>query len=208
MQHPSQFMGAPESSDPLYRYLSRFVSPGRPLVDLGSGRGRWLDFACRTAATTWAVDEHEPSVAEARRRGHRGVIADAFEFLKKTPEKFGTITALHLVEHLKPSEVGELFELVYARLEPAGRFIVVTPNFKDWAVASEVFWVDPTHVRPYPLLLLSAYAEEVGLQPTFARSRNLVTAGYRSRISRLWGQVRYGKSYGHGNAILVAERPA
>ena len=40
--------------------------------------------------------------------------------------------------------------------------LVATPNIQNHIVWSQVFWLDPTHVRPYPRPLLERLGEAAG----------------------------------------------
>jgi O-antigen chain-terminating methyltransferase len=67
------------------------------------------------------------------------------------------------VEHLTPTEVLDLLRNLVRVLEPGGRMVLVTPNPRCPEVMGHAFWLDPTHVRPYPRELLERAAAAAGL---------------------------------------------
>ena len=69
-------------------------------------------------------------------------------------ERFDGVFASHLVEHLPADHVPGLVERIAAVLSPGGRAVLVTPNARNLVVLTETFWLDPTHVRPWPRPLL------------------------------------------------------
>ena len=74
-----------------------------------------------------------------------------------------------------------------------GRLLVVTPNSRNLIVLSEVFWLDPTHVRPYPRALVERLGRAAGFttvasydDPASVPHRGFVRrwlAALRSRLS-------------------------
>lgn len=203
--HPSAFMGAAESADPLYRRLAEWVPADGSVLDLGSGRGRWLDFARDRGARTTGVDSHAGSVDSIRARGHDAHLATVTEFLACTGSRFDLVSAFHLVEHLAPPEVESLLDAVTAVLRPNGRVVLVTPNFADWSVASEMFWLDPTHVRPYPPALLRSYLGERGYRVLACRTVRWVRTAPREQVGIRVKKLRFGREYGRMNSVVVGE---
>jgi hypothetical protein len=117
------------------------------------------------------------------------------------------VTLIHLIEHFAPQQASELLAASAQRLAPGGRLIIVTPNYADWSVASQIFWLDPTHVRPYPLLLLTQYLSANGLNVIHSSTRQLVRLGVRRALARPLGRMRFGKEFERMNLVVVAERP-
>lgn len=59
-------------------------------------------------------------------------------------------------------DVLDLLRAARAALAPGGRLVLVTPNARDLRVIGETFWLDPTHVRPYPMMLLDSMLRSTG----------------------------------------------
>lgn len=204
--HPSGFMGPPENSDPLYRHLLRFMPAGGLHVDLGSGRGRFLQISKKAGMEVLGVDAHRESVDECLSSGVEAVEADVIEFLNSSQLSAAAITAIHLVEHLHPDELRTFLSLVHDNLESGGRLLIVTPNFRDWKVVTEYFWLDPTHVKPYPSALLSRFASDAGLATVKTFTTSGVRVGRRMRVTRHLQRLRFGREFGRPNLVVVCER--
>jgi 2-polyprenyl-3-methyl-5-hydroxy-6-metoxy-1,4-benzoquinol methylase len=203
---PSSFMGEASIADPLYAYLLDQLTPGR-LLDIGSGRGRFLQAARARGFEVLGVDGDAASVEYSSAQGAPAVCEDVWKYLEDQDETYDVISAIHFVEHFEPADTSRLIAGMAELLRPGGTLVLVTPNFRDWRIASEVFWLDPTHVRPYPLLLLEQMVEAVGLTPVLSTTRSLLEVGLKTKAVRPFMRLRHGLQYDLGNAVLMARRP-
>lgn len=205
MVNPSSFMGPPNISDPLYRHLSRRLPKSGRLVDLGCGRGRWLKFANARGLDSLGVDNDQWSVDNCISAGQNALLIEIWDFLASDEATdVSVFTAFHLVEHLAPDDAQRLIGLMARGLRPGGMCILVTPNFRDWGIASETFWLDPTHIRPYPLPLLQMMCETAGLKVTYRRNVRLIKMGMRATVSRPLNRLRFGRQFDRMNSVIVA----
>jgi SAM-dependent methyltransferase len=149
------------------RPLSALQSPPRA-VDLGCGRGEWLEIASAEGFEARGVDLDEGMLQSCFDRGleaHRG---DALEELQGLPdESVALVTAFHLVEHLPFAMVRELTSEARRVLVPGGLLVYETPNPENVSVGATSFYMDPTHDRPLPSELLDFAVENAG----FARTK-------------------------------------
>ena len=104
-----------------------------------------------------------------------------------------------------PERAQELLGAAYRATRPGGLIVIVTPNPRDWMVLSNIFWLDPTHVRPYPRQLVEVMLEAAGfvveasgLRPTSGGRRHLPM----TIIKRIW----FGSEYGRGEAWIQGRR--
>jgi len=74
------------------------------------------------------------------------------------------IVASHVIEHLTCPDAEKLLCRSFDILNPGGKLIVVTPNPTNLGVITNVFWLDLTHVRPYPPELLIEMFIDVGFE--------------------------------------------
>ena len=208
MTNPSSFMGPPDIPDPLYRHLSRKLPTSGRLVDLGCGRGRWLEFANERGMNSLGVDNDQWSVDHCVSARLDAILSEIWDFFD-CDEATGVsvFSAFHLIEHLTPDEAQRLINLVARGLQPGGLCILVTPNFSDWGVASEIFWLDPTHIRPYPLPLLQMMCETAGLEISYRRNVRLVKSGIKASVWRWMNRLRFGRQFGLMNSVIVAVKP-
>jgi O-antigen chain-terminating methyltransferase len=68
-----------------------------------------------------------------------------------------------VVEHLEGVAMVALFEACVRALAPGGLLLIRTPNWLNETVRMGGFWLDHTHVRPYPLELLERIYLDNGL---------------------------------------------
>jgi len=163
-------------SDRLRVYLP-FV---RPLVaegnalDLGCGRGEWLELLAEAGMNAHGVDLDDGMLDEALKRGLSVERKDALEALRTTPDGTQAIVSMfHLAEHLPFDVLRALFTEAARVLRPGGVLIVETPNPENLVVGLINFHLDATHVRPIPPILMSFLADYSG----FARNTTLRLQG-------------------------------
>ena len=190
------------------RTQQRFVRPftGRePVLDIGCGRGIFLQLLREAGIASAGIDTYPPAVEECRRQGFTAFVADALEFLPTHPAEYGGIFCSHVIEHLAFESAQRLLSLCATALRPEGRLILVTPNPRDFGVMGETFWLDPTHVRPYPVPLLAALVEATGLRVI---DRGTFHGGLPKRDwpRTLFYRMLLGPFHGHPNAYVVAHK--
>src|SRR5262249_8476233 len=165
-------------------YLS-FIEPlkflgDRPAaVDLGCGRGEWLELLAEKGFAGGGVDLDDGMLQSCRGRGLRVSNQDAVAFLLNLAnEKQGIVSAFHLAEHLEFMHLQSLVEEASRVLKPAGLLILETPNPENFRVSSMDFYYDPSHRHPLPPELLSFVLEYYGFRPVkvirLQESRDLV----------------------------------
>lgn len=192
----------------LQRRFMRYMKglPG-PIADIGCGRGMFLAELKAAGYEAVGVDASDESVAACKAKGLDIVQADALEYLENRPDQLGGVFLSHVVEHLTPEQVVRFLRVARRALRPGGRLIMVTPNVTDLWTMTEVFWLDTTHVRPYPILLLKSLCEEAGLRPVASGSHGLGwRAMGRRRIPQYhWRRLIWGSEYGRTDAYVVAQ---
>jgi SAM-dependent methyltransferase len=152
------FRGPSESVAELQRpYLddvAALTSPG-PVLDLGSGRGEWLELLSEVQVDAYGIDRDLFAVENGRERGLDLRHEDALGHLASIPEgSVGVVSAFHLVEHLDFGDVMLLLDQAVRVLRPGGLLLIETPNPENVLVASTTFHLDPTHRMALPPMLL------------------------------------------------------
>ena len=110
------------------RYVPRFEGLS-DVVDVGCGRGEFLELLREAGVSAVGVDSDEAMVGRCRELGLDAIQDDALHFLRGRPEEsHGGIFAGHLVEHLERGEVVELVRLAFSRLRPGGALVIETVN--------------------------------------------------------------------------------
>lgn len=140
------------------------------VIDLGCGRGEWLETVINAGFAAAGVDLDDGMLEGCRVRGLPAERDDAVGALKKRADNsVSVISAFHLVEHIPFPALQDLVKESLRVLKPGGLLILETPNAENLFVGTNGFYMDPTHERPIPHLLLSFLTEFSG----FDRSKLL-----------------------------------
>lgn len=128
---------------------SRAGSTQRPVLDLGCGRGEWLELLTEQSIVCRGVDVNAAMRAQCVERGLKVVHADVLDYLRDVPDaSFGAVTGFHIIEHLPFVTLLELISQIRRVLTPAGLAIFESPNCKNLLVGACSFYIDPTHRNP------------------------------------------------------------
>ncbi len=144
--------------------------PQGDVLDLGCGRGEWLEVAAELGFAARGVDQDAGMLAACTEIGLAVIQQDLIEALQAcADESLCVVSAFHVVEHI-PFEILQMVVREAMRiLVPGGLLILETPNPENLVVGTNNFYLDPTHIRPVPSLLLEFCAEFAG----FARIKTL-----------------------------------
>jgi SAM-dependent methyltransferase len=144
-------------------YVQNVVTQTAPLLDIGCGRGEWLNILKDSNIPATGIDTNAASVQECSAQGLNVSHADAISYLSDAKEKsLGAITLFQVLEHLPFPTMVHLLRLALRALVPGGVLIAEVPNSETLSVGASTFWIDPTHERPLFPGLLEFLATEVG----------------------------------------------
>jgi O-antigen chain-terminating methyltransferase len=144
-------------------YLPHFRNC-RNVLDIGCGRGEFLEMMQAAAIPAKGIDLSPESVATCRHKTLEAEVADLFVYLESLPEaSLDGIFCSQVVEHLAPERLPEMIRLCATRLQRNGAIAIETPNPECLAIFATHFYLDPTHQRPVPHPLLAFYLEEFGV---------------------------------------------
>ena len=135
----------------------------QPVLDIGCGRGEFLEACKKAGIDARGFDVNERSVSDLQERGLNVTLAgipQCFEGIKHG--SVGSVVAMHVVEHLPVEHLFSLFAQAARVLRPAGLFMIETPNAESIAVSASDFWRDPTHLAPRHPAALTLLAREHG----------------------------------------------
>jgi O-antigen chain-terminating methyltransferase len=144
-----RFRGSPDDiREKLRAYLPLFA--GRTdVVDLGCGRGEFLDLLKQAGVPARGVDVNGEMAADARGRGLDAVEGDALAYVSARPEaSLGGLFAAQVVEHLEPSYLIRLLATGFQKLRPGSPIVLETINPACWLAFFSSYLRDFTHVRP------------------------------------------------------------
>jgi O-antigen chain-terminating methyltransferase len=206
-----RFRGSRELiSERLLAYLP-FLEPlkavdRRPAaVDLGCGRGEWLELLAASGFDAKGIDLDDGMLSACSERGLPAQKGDAVAFLEQIDdESLAIVSGFHIAEHLPFPRLEALVRQASRVLKPGGLLILETPNPENFHVASLTFYYDPTHRKPLPPALLAFLTEYHG----FARSKIVRLQESRELLhaqTALLGDVLGGASQDYA---VVAQKPA
>jgi O-antigen chain-terminating methyltransferase len=136
----------------------------RNVLDIGCGRGEFLEMMRSAGIPAKGIDLSEESIAICRHKGLDAEVADLFRYLEDLPEaSLDGVFCSQVVEHLPPDRLPEMIRLAGSRLHRGGVIAIETPNPECLAIFATHFYLDPTHQRPVPHPLLVFYLEEQGM---------------------------------------------
>jgi len=139
--------------------------PEALVLDLGCGRGEWLELLQKHAISAMGVDLDTGMLEACQQLNLKVQCQDALESLKQLQDgSASVISAFHLVEHLPFEHVKDLVAECHRVLKPGGLLIMETPNPENFMVATQSFYLDPTHLRPIPPDLLAFVPEYLGYE--------------------------------------------
>jgi O-antigen chain-terminating methyltransferase len=147
-----QFRGTPEHIKEglnVYLPLLKDAAITSDILDLGCGRGEWLELLREQGLQARGVESNRAMIDNQRGRNPEIIEADALAYLRGLPENsLRAVTAFHFVEHIGLAELIDLLDEISRVLKPGGLLIFETPNPKNLVVGACNFYSDPTHHRP------------------------------------------------------------
>ena len=143
--------------------LEKAAKGGGLIADLGCGRGELLELLKEKGLTALGIDNNEAAVIRGKKAGLNMECKDLFAYLREAKEgSLAAVTAMHVIEHLTPSQQGEFLSLSLKALKPGGLIAMETPNIMNLHVASCDFFSDITHVRPVHPVALRNRMKQMG----------------------------------------------
>ncbi|MGE0449447.1 MAG: class I SAM-dependent methyltransferase [Vicinamibacterales bacterium] len=144
-----QFRGAQaEIRAGLSAYVAIFEGAS-DVLDIGCGRGEFLDLLREAGITAKGVDTNEEMVGTCRDRGLQASTGDALGYLLAQPdESLGGLFGAQIVEHLEPDYLLRLLDAASHKLRPGAPIVLETINAACWFAFFSSYIRDITHVRP------------------------------------------------------------
>lgn len=180
-------------------------APGK-ILEVGCGRGAMLSLLKDEAIASYGIDLSATTVEYCRSKGLEVIQTDVFSHLRDLPaESLGGIFCAHVIEHMQPTDAIEFLRHSHRVLRTGGNLILITPHAKDLRM-TERFWMDITHVRPYPEKLLRFLLErqEFAKVETFANKEP--ASNVLERITKMLVRMWFLGYMFTGDLVAVAER--
>ncbi len=136
-------------------------------LDLGCGRGEWLELMQESGVDAKGVDLDGDMLAYCKEKNFSCQKKDALAALKEAAdESLCIVSGFHIAEHVPFDILMQIVREARRVLKPAGLLILETPNPENPAVGSCNFYNDPSHIRPLTPALLSFLPEYEGFYRT------------------------------------------
>lgn len=169
-------------------YVELFQRQPWPVLDVGCGRGEFLQLLGQAGVKCYGVDSNPEMVRRCKEHGVDAVEADALDHLASLgPQTLGGVFSAQVVEHFAPSQLVRFFQLAARALSPGAVFVAETLNPKSLSTFTGPLYVDLGHTRPLHPLTLQFIAESAGFRdvqirflspiPQDARLQELPLAG-------------------------------
>jgi 2-polyprenyl-3-methyl-5-hydroxy-6-metoxy-1,4-benzoquinol methylase len=130
-------------------YLPHFEALQGDVLDVGCGRGEFIDLLNRRGIGARGIDLNSEMVEVCRARGLNVERADAVGYLETLPdESLGGLFAAQVVEHLEPAYLLRFLELAAQKVRPGGPMVLETLNPACWTAFFESYIRDITHRWP------------------------------------------------------------
>lgn len=145
-----QFRGSATAiRERLQDYVPLFAAQQYDVLDIGCGRGEFLDLLRQQGITSRGLDINHEMVEVCRQRGLDATEGDALGYLQGLPDdSLGGIFAAQVVEHLDPDYLVALLQRAGEVLVPGGILALETVNVACWFAFFQSYVRDITHVRP------------------------------------------------------------
>jgi O-antigen chain-terminating methyltransferase len=173
-----------------------------PVVDLGCGRGEWLELLKENGKTAVGVDINRVFIAQCREMELPIVEQDLRQYLRdQAPDSVGAVTAFQLIEHLPLKTLIQVMDDTLRVLKPGGVVIFETPNPENLMVGACHFYTDPTHHNPLPPLTARHLLEARGFADCeilrrhpcddSLRAKDIVAESPAALVNLLYGEQDY-----------------
>jgi len=180
---------------------------GHPVLDVGCGRGEWLELLKENGLMAMGVDTNQVMQRACEDLGLQVEMGDAIEFLRKQKrDTLGAVTGFHIVEHLPTRKMIALFDEAMCVLKPGGIVIFETPNPENILVGSCTFYTDPTHRNPIPPHTLLYIIENRGFVGSeIVRSSPMDYASYKGKdaLKHIFHRFNMEQDY-----AVIARKPS
>ncbi|WP_175962560.1 class I SAM-dependent methyltransferase [Burkholderia pyrrocinia] len=194
----------------------RQFDPHPAALDLGCGRGEWLEVLTDAGFAPHGVDLDEAMLDIARAEHLHVSHGDALGFLHEIRDETQfVVSGFHIAEHLAFHDLQDLVKQSLRVLRPGGFLILETPNPENIQVGTANFYLDPTHQRPLPPDLLSFLPGYYGFARTSVlRLQEAAGVAERQSVTLLDVLTQVSPDYAviaqkaGDDAIMLATQPA
>ena len=197
-------------------YVEIFRGATKPVVDVGCGRGEFLELLRENNIPCLGIDLDDSMVAWSKAKGFEVWHGDALKLLEGLPDaSLGGLIASQVVEHLTKEQLERFIELSRAKVVPGGAIVYETINPNSVLALSRNFFRDPTHVWPVHPETLQFVMEMKGVAKTEIRYRSAYPEEVQLKglvidgtLPARWNSVieRINEAFGKLNSLLFGHQ--
>jgi SAM-dependent methyltransferase len=159
----ARFRGTRDDILERYEDLVPYLVGREPVLDLGCGRGEFLELLAKHGVAAQGVELDDDLVAEVNARGFQVWSGDGLAHLETLPDdSLGGVVMLQVIEHLTPQQQLGVMALAHRKLRTDGRLLIETVNPTSLYVYAHAMYLDPTHTQPVHPRYLEFLVDELG----------------------------------------------
>jgi len=146
-------------------YLPYFKGAEKTVLDVGCGRGEFLELLRREEVPASGIDLNEDMIQVCREKGFEVSQEEALQHLRSLPEEsLGGVFMAQFIEHLPAEAIVEAARLAFERLQAGAHLVMETQNPLSMVVSARNFYTDMTHIRPVHPEAVRFMLQMVGFQ--------------------------------------------
>lgn len=178
-----KFRGSSDELQSRLRDYLPYFEQRAPVLDLGCGRGEFLELLSKAGVEAKGIDGNREMVHACRDKGLTAEVGDLVSFVADAPSgSAGGIFAAQVIEHLPPSLLRKFVGDCFKTLRDDGRIVLETVN-PESVVALIGFYRDLTHQKPLHPETLEFTLRAVGFREVTIRHSSPVSE--RARLLKL-----------------------
>lgn len=159
----NHFRGSREQIKQNQQIYVKYFKQKKHVLDLGCGRGEFLELLKENGIAAVGVDLYEEFVELCISKQLQAIHGDAIVYLEQQEHVDG-IFAGQLIEHLSLQQLIHLAETAYDKLDQGAYLILETPNPMSLAIYTNSFYMDPSHKKPVHPLTMKYLLEKAGFR--------------------------------------------
>jgi 2-polyprenyl-3-methyl-5-hydroxy-6-metoxy-1,4-benzoquinol methylase len=188
------------------KYLRHFQDAPGKVLEIGCGHGIMLGRFKDAGIDAYGLDLSDEAVKVCRAKNLEAVSGEVISHLKNLQaNSLGGIFCAHVIEHLDPTGAFELISESFRVLKKGSKIIFITPNAKDLRT-TERFWLDITHVRPYPEKLMEFLLLRQGFAGVQAFTDEEPSKNILEKIAKKFLRLWFMGYIFTGDLVVIAER--
>lgn len=142
----ARFGGSADNIKELYASFINYYSGCKKVIDVGCGRGFFLDLAQDHDVGSVGIDIGLDFVDICLKKGRIALLTDALTYFDSLEDSsIDGVFMAHVIEHLDHDYIARLISLFNKKLSRGAPVIIITPNIENISVSATSFYMDPTH---------------------------------------------------------------